>query len=415
MKRRDFLKSSALMSSVAVLGMPHKSSAATEKAIIKSYGEIGKTGLKMSDISFGCGKLSSASMIARAMDRGINYFDTSPDYGDSEEVLGKAVRKLGKRDKMIIASKFCDKELYPGHLPLGSRKEDFIKAVEGSLSRLNTDYLDICFVHALGEGTSLMSVITKRISGLKASEKNKQQEKKRLLNENLFSAVETLKKAGKIRFLGATSHGPHFMEELMTTAVTSGHYDLIMFAFNFMKFPKIPNVILEAKKRKVGVIAMKTLAGAKEMDLPHKGEIFEHAAFKWTLKHRGVSGLIVTIKSTEHLDLYVKASGKAFTSSDQAVLNQYEKLYTAKYCRTGCGECLDKCPSNIDIASVLRYQMYFQDYGIEKRALEGYASLKPKADTCKSCTVVSCEKACPYGLPVSSMLQNAHEQLSFNT
>lgn len=78
MKRRDFLKSSALFGGAAVLGVPSNSDAASENATIKRYKKIGKTGLKMSDISFGCGKLSSTSMIACAMSKGINYFDTAP-------------------------------------------------------------------------------------------------------------------------------------------------------------------------------------------------------------------------------------------------------------------------------------------------------------------------------------------------
>jgi CO dehydrogenase/acetyl-CoA synthase alpha subunit len=58
--------------------------------------------------------------------------------------------------------------------------------------------------------------------------------------------------------------------------------------------------------------------------------------------------------------------------------------------------------------------MYFQDYGMEKRAMEGYASLKQKADGCFTCADTSCEKVCPYELPVASMLRKAHEQLSFS-
>jgi predicted aldo/keto reductase-like oxidoreductase len=111
----------------------------------------------------------------------------------------------------------------------------------------------------------------------------------------------------------------------------------------------------------------------------------------------------------------VKASGKGFRASDQALLDQYKKLYNAKHCRTGCGECLDSCSSNVNIATILRYQMYFQDYGMEKIALEGYASLREKADICNSCVDAPCEKACPYRLPVSSLLQTAHNRLSFNT
>ncbi len=396
MKRRDFLKSSALIGGTAVFGIPSYSSAADGKATIDKYKEIGKTGLKMSDISFGCGKLPSASLIARAISRGINYFDTSPDYGPSESILGEAVKKFKIRDRMIIASKFCKPIPYPGHLPLGSPKRDYIEAVEGSLSRLNTDYLDVCFVHAIGEDKS------KKIEG------------QRLLDENMLSAVETLKRAGKIRFLAISSHGPDNLEPLLLSAVKSGHYDIIMPAFNFMKFPQIPRVIQEAKKRKVGVIAMKTLAGAKEMKLNTGGDSFPHAAFKWVLKHPEVDGLIVTITATDQLNHYVQASGKEFTASSQVALDRYAKLFSRKYCRTGCGDCLESCSSKVNIATILRYQMYFQDYGMEKRAMQAYASLKQKADACFTCVDASCEKACPYGLSVVSMLQKAHEQLSFS-
>lgn len=396
MKRRDFLKSSALIGGAAVFGAPSNSGAASEKATIQKYKEIGKTGLKMSDISFGCGKLSSASLIARAVNRGINYFDTSPDYGPSESILGIAVKKFKIRDRMIIASKFCRPVPYPGHLEIGSGKRDYIEAIEESLSRLNTDYIDVCFVHAIGENES------KKFGG------------QRLLDENMLSAAEALKRAGKIRFLAISSHGPHNLEPLLLSAVKSGHYDIIMPAFNFMKFPQIPQVIKEAKKRGVGVIAMKTLAGAKDMKLNTRGESFPHAAFKWVLKHLEVDGLIVTITTTDELDHYVQASGKKFTASSLAALDRYAKLYSREYCRTGCGDCLESCSSKVNIATILRYQMYFQDYGMEKRAMEGYASLKQKANVCFTCTDASCEKACPYGLPVASMLQKANEQLSFS-
>jgi hypothetical protein len=185
-------------------------------------------------------------------------------------------------------------------------------------------------------------------------------------------------------------------------------------AFNFMKFPRVPEVIQEAKKREVGVIAMKTLAGAKDMKLNTGGGSFPHAAFKWVLKHPEVDGLIVTITATDQLNHYVQASGKESTVSSQAVLDRYAKLYSSKYCRTGCGDCLESCSSKVNIATILRYQMYFQDYGMEKRAMEGYASLKQKADGCFTCADTSCEKACPYELPVASMLRKAHEQLSFS-
>jgi len=399
MKRRDFLKTSALATAV-IAGSPlHVACSAdknSDKPTVQRYQEIGKTGLKMSDISYGTGKLPSPSMILRAIDRGINYFDTAPDYGSSEKYIGEAMNRI-QRDKIIIGSKMCNPTAYPGHLPLGTKKKDYIAAVEGSLSRMNTDYLDFCFVHAMGE----MS-------------KKKEEEQKRLTDEEMLSAVAALKESGKIRFLAVSSHGPNHMEELMMEAVKSGHYDLIMMAFNFMKFPKVPEVLKEAHARKVGVIAMKTLAGAKDMELDTKGEAFEPAVFKWVLKHPEVNGLVITIKTVGDLDLFLKASGQKMTSADQNVLDRYARLYGRHYCRTGCNDCEEACPRGVQIATALRYQMYFKDYGMEKRAMEGYAGLQANASPCLTCEDPACIRACTYGLTVHDMLCEAHESLSFN-
>ncbi len=395
MKRRDFLKTTAL-TTAAIAASPFCASSGTDKPSVQRYQEIGKTGLKMSDISFGTGKLASPSMILRAIDRGINYFDTAPDYGSAEKYIGGAMNRI-QRDKVIIASKFCNPLRYPAHLLLGSKKKDFIAAVETSLSTMNTDYLDICFVHAMGEVS-----------------KSKEEEQKRLLDEEMLSAATALKESGKIRFLAVSSHGPNHMEELMMEAVKSGHYDLIMMAFNFMKFPGIPNVMKEAHARRVGVIAMKTLAGAKDMKLEVKGETFAPATFKWVLKHPEVNGLIITIKTVDDFDLFLKASGQKMTAADQRVLDRYAGIYGAQYCRTGCNDCEGECPSGVPVATTLRYQMYFKDYGMEKRAMESYAGLQSDAGACLTCQHPACIGACTYGLPIRDMLCEAHESLSFN-
>jgi predicted aldo/keto reductase-like oxidoreductase len=395
MKRREFLKTTALATAAMAASPLHRASAA-DSSSVKRYQEIGKTGLKMSDISYGTGKLPSPSMILRAIDRGINYFDTAPDYGSSEQYIGEAMARI-QRDKIIIASKMCDPKSYPGHLPLGTKKKDYMKAVEGSLSRMKTDYLDFCFVHAMGE----MS-------------KDKEEEKKRLLDEEMLSAVSAMKEAGKIRFLAVSSHGPNNMEELLMEAVKSGHYDLIMPAFNFMKFPKTPEVLKEAHARKVGVIAMKTLAGAKDMKLEHGGDAFQPAVFKWVLKHPEVNGLVITIKTVDDLDLFLTASGEKMTSADQKVLDRYARIYGRQYCRTGCSDCEEACPMGVNIATALRYQMYFKDYGLEKRGMEGYAALGADARPCLTCDNPACIGACPYGLQVQDQLCEAHKLLSFN-
>lgn len=392
MRRRDFLITTGA-GAAAGLGLLTKNlEAADQPPTIQSYKTLGRTGLKMSDISFGCGDLNSPSLAARALDMGINYFDTAPDYGESEESLGKFVKKSGKRDKMIIATKFCRQGGYPSHLDYGSRESDYIAAAENSLKRIQTDYLDIIFVHAMGEKSA--------------------DYEKRLFDEEMLNAFAKLKKAGKARFLAVSSHGPVRMEELLRKAIRSGHFDIIMPAFNFMKHPNIPTVLFEAEDAGIGVVAMKTLAGAKDMNLDPGDEPLEHAAFKWVLKHTQVSGLIVTIKNFENLNHYVKASGQPYTQSSRRTLDKYMAAHSAEYCRTGCGECLDSCPDGVNVAGVLRQLMYFRDYGDQKRAMLEYSGMAPKADSCASCENAPCQTACPYGLRVADMLIKAHEDLS---
>jgi len=398
MKRRDFLKAS-IAATAAIASSPLTARAETDGSSqprVKQYNEIGKTGLKMSDISCGTGGLPSASMILRAVDRGITYFDTAPDYGSSEKYIGEAMKKI-QRDKIIIASKFCSPYSYPSHLPWGSTKKTYIKAFEESLSRMNTDYMDFCFVHAIGEQND---------SG--------EMEEKRLLDETMFSAFDDLKKAGKVRFLAVSSHGPKNMESLLMKAVESGRYDMIMPSFNFISFPKLSDVLKEAKKRGVGVIAMKTLAGAKDSGIESKEAPFAPAALKWVLNPPEVNGLVISMKSVSNLDLYLKASGEKLTKADRETLDRYAKQFGREYCRTGCSDCETACPQGVAIATTLRYQMYFKDYGREKNAMESYAKLKAKADKCSSCTTVECRGSCPYGLTVNALLREAHDSLSFS-
>src|SRR5271157_5029920 len=114
MNRRDFLKVAAVATAAAAAKPLHASEPEKSQTAVsvQSYRAIGKTGLKMSDISFGGGKLSVPSMMLRAVDSGINYFDTAPDYGLSEKTIGEAMGKI-RRDKIIITSKLCNPKPYP--------------------------------------------------------------------------------------------------------------------------------------------------------------------------------------------------------------------------------------------------------------------------------------------------------------
>jgi len=127
-----------------------------------------------------------------------------------------------------------------------------------------------------------------------------------------------------------------------------------------------------------------------------------------------VSGLVVTMSTYDQLDEYLVASGQPVTAADVDVLEKYDRLVANDYCRPGCGDCLDRCPHGVPVNDVLRYQMYAENYGLEKEAMRRYARLDParRADGCLDCPA-PCEAACPFELPIRRKLLHAHRDLAW--
>lgn len=365
----------------------HHPNPAWHGSTVRSYRPLGNTGIRMSDISFGGGAIDNPEVVARAVERGINYFDTSPDYSKtgSEQTIGKALK--GVRDKVFIASKFCTAD---GHLPTDTPVADIIRAVEASLTRLQTDYLDVCLIH---EVNSI----------------------ERLMAPTFHEAFDRLKEQGKVRFLGVSSHTPN-LEAVMRHAVASGRFQVLLVAHNFGNWPDLTNIFRDAKQRGVGVIAMKTLKGAQATvlkDFADQSQAFSQAAFKWVLRNSDVSGLVVSVRDFNQIDEYLYASGQPLGTSDAAVLERYDQLIAKDYCRPGCGACLDRCPSNVPVDDIFRYAMYFEHYGRERGAMAKYAALPAERDAtrCVSCPA-PCQTACPFDIPIRDKLLRFHTILT---
>ncbi len=368
----------------------------TQAGLIKKYNTIGTTELRMSDISMGCGALDNPYVVDRALDVGINYFDTAPDYGNggSESTLGRVLADSSKRQKAIVTTKICEKGRYGVHLDAGVPESEVIAAVEGTLKRIQSDYVDFLLVHAIGE---------------------RENDKARLLDSNMLSATSKLIEQGKVRYLGVSSHGPNNFADLLITAIESGHFAMIMTAFNFMDHPRLTEVLKKAKEHDVGVVAMKTLAGAREEDLSkfQTGETsLAEAAFKWVFSHPEVNGLVVTMRNTSQVEEYASASGKRFSSIDKKVLDAYATSVWSNYCRTGCGDCQAQCPHGVAIANILRYDMYFASYGEHLKALREYREL-PTAHRPYACVDCDgpCTSGCQFDLPVRDRLLEASRHL----
>ncbi|HEX2483881.1 MAG TPA: aldo/keto reductase [Myxococcota bacterium] len=362
---------------------------AWKEARVQAQRRLGRTGWPVSDIVVGAGRVSGEkgeAVVRLALERGVNYVDTSPDYSaaGSEEAIGRAIR--GRRDDVFVATKFCSPR---GHMGPGTSVAEYMGLVEASLRRLGTDRVDLVHVHSCDEVA-------------------------RLLDPNMHEAFDRLREQGKARFLGFSSHTPNLVQ-VAEAAIESGRFDVMMVAYHHGIWPTLPAVIERARReRDMGVVAMKTLKGARHRGLESfqaHADAYSQAALKWSLSNPGVSCAVISFFEFQHVDEYLRASGQRLTETDVALLEEYDRQIAGSYCAPHCGACLDHCPEQLAIHDVLRYRMYFEDYGNEKEALRLYGALAKNASVCASCSA-PCLGSCPVGIPIQGRMRGAHELLS---
>jgi uncharacterized protein len=401
--RRKLLQLGALGAwSASILPRPSSAQPARRPgARVQRYATLGRTGLKISDISFGGSQLGAGEgdLVRHAFDLGVNYFDSADSYGGgaSETTIGEALR--GKRDRVYLTSKMETRST--------ERRDAMMRTLETSLRRLRTDYIDVYFNHAVNDV-------------------------QRLKNPEWHEFTARARQQGKIRFVGMSGHAGRLIECLDYALDTDG-VDVILVGYNFGQDPKfyqqftqsfdfiarqpgLPRVLAKAKAKGVGVVAMKTLMGARLNDMrpfERGGATFAQAAFRWTLSSKNVDALIVSMTERDLIDEYVGASGAQPTASeDLPLLRRYAKLNGASHCRHGCGDCLSACPKGVPIDEVLRARMYAVDYGNLALARDEYARLGDAASPCLSCTAQPCAGACANGIPIERVVGQTHRLLS---
>jgi len=359
-------------------------------SLVRDYRRLGRTEALISDISLGSGSgtggRQTAEVAREAIERGVNYFDTAPDYSEtgSEYRLGQAMK--GVRDQMFLATKFCRPG---GHLGVDHSVADYIEALESSLRRLQTDRVDLVHIHSCNSVDRLMA-------------------------ENAHEAFDRLKEAGKVRFLGVSTHTPN-LEEVANKAIESDRFDVLMLAYHYGAWPGIGEIIDRAAARDIGVVAMKTLRGAMHQGLMQsraEQDSYTQAAFRWVLSNPSVSGLVISLWESAQLDEFLYASGQPIAPGDPEILEDYAAGVMGEHCRPHCGLCLAHCPEQLAIHDVLRHRMYFKYYGAQKEAMRLYDLLEKKADVCATCPA-PCTHACPDAIPIPEHAQEAHRLLTF--
>ena len=233
MNRRGFIKSAS-----AVVGASYLHSNIYAKSYPNSENKklpkrtLGKTGENLSIIGFGgivvkdVSKEFASTVVERSFEKGINYFDVAPSYGNAEVMLGPALKPF--RDNVFLACKTGERD-----------KKGAEKELHQSLKNLKTDYFDLYQLHAI---------------------EDPEEDVKAALSKN--GAIQTLIKAkeqGLVRFLGFSAHSP----EAALLAMREFDFDTILYPINFCTHYKgkfSQEVLEEAKNRGMGILALKSLA-----------------------------------------------------------------------------------------------------------------------------------------------------------
>jgi predicted aldo/keto reductase-like oxidoreductase len=431
MDRRLFLKASAAgLAGVGTTLAAGPASAAAQTAPaapakIRSYRPLGRTGFKASDIGVGTSQTFPTEVLKAALDAGVNYFDTGEGYGrgQAERSIGEAI-KGRDRKSLFLTTKFRFDGLADSAAVAAKLDE--------SLARLQTDYVDCLMINP------------PTVAAVKS--------------ELYHKAVDELKKLGKVRFAGAASHGPRQpgqgepMETVLTAAAEDGRFDVLLLVYNFLQKEPGEKILEAAAKANVGATIMKSNPLGRYFDMKDRMEqmkkdgkpidermlqsmaqmeeqakqaesfLQKHGAktpaeikaagLKFVLADPRVHTLNLAFNTFDDVKSLLALSGSGLGAGDKGLLASYERDCGSLYCRHACGLCEPDCPHGVPVNTIMRYNHYFEAQGSEKFAMEKYAALETaRADACRTCPGF-CEKACPHGVPVRTLLAMAHGQLS---
>jgi hypothetical protein len=380
--RREFL-SAGLMLPVAAAASNTGLLQAADKALAKptnspvklDHRTLGKTGLKLTTVGFGCMITSDPSVITRAADLGINYFDTARVYqhGNNERMVAAALGS--KRKDLILSTK-----------SISGSKDALLKDLDTSLAELKTDYVDIWYLHSKDMPAEI--------------------------HDDMIEAQHIAKQQGKIRFAGMSTHALPKMSEW---TIDKKAFDVILTVYNFTMDQKTDEAIAAVAKTGTGIVAMKIMAGGAHARRPgespdprtqHEGAML--SALKWVLNKPNIGTTIPSMTDMDQLDENLRAMSEKFSPADEKILTAHLDRIKPLYCRF-CGECDGACVKGLQVADTLRILTYADGYGQFSLARERFNELPSHHATvrCGDCT--ACTVNCPHGVQVSARIARAQE------
>jgi predicted aldo/keto reductase-like oxidoreductase len=400
--RRDFVKTVGLAGLAVAGGRATGALAAPEpKAATAPAGtmpkrKLGKTGVEVSVLNLGgmFDTINNQLLLKQAMKWGVTYWDTAESYGNglSEEGMGRFfARNPEARKEIFLVTK------------LQAKGGDLTERLNKGLKRLQTEYVDLFFIHAITDIGEMTPAIK--------------------------TWAAEMKKAGKIKFFGFSTHTN--MEDCLSGAAKLDWIDAVMFTYNFrvMNAPKMKEALNACEKAGVGLVAMKSMGvgvpGAKKEASEAKLEMADHflkrgftdkqAKLKIVWENPQIASLCSQMPSLTILMANVAAARDQVKLSREEMesLRQYALETQADYC-AGCGSiCQEAVGGAVPVNEVMRALMYHRYYGEPELARETFAGL-PEAVRQRLTEVdySRAEQACPHRLAIAQLMRQAAEMLA---
>jgi len=396
--RREFLsRTFSGIASISVLGISGKTLPSfgqekitqnSEKKVINRT--LGKTGIKVPIVNMGVMNTLDSALVKRSYEIGVRHFDTAAWYmqGRNEEMLGNVIKELNVRDKVIIGTKVYIPHQQRGMSP-EKAKEAYLRIAEESLNRLQMDYVDILYSHSVHDTDWLN-------------------------NPGILEALQMLKKEGKARFIGFSTHKN--MAACLNDAVRTGFYDVVLTAFNYSMIDnkEMTSAIKSAALKGIGIIAMKTQCSQawygkrlpSDEQKYYEGTIMHKSILKWVLLNEYITSAIPGYTTFQQMEEdFSVAYDLEYTPEEKEFLEDRNiKLSLGKCCQQ-CDSCVFTCPKGVDIPTLMRTHMYAACYSNFYQARDTLNSI-PKVKNLAACTSCDvCTASCVNLVDIASRIE----------
>ncbi len=324
---------------------------------------LGRTGIVVPQNGFGALPVqrddmkTSITILRRAYEGGMRFFDTARAYSDSEEKLGNAFE--GIRDKIYIATK-----------TMATTPEKFWEDLNTSLELLKTDYIDLYQFHCAGQ-------VFKPNDGT-----------------GMYECMLQAKEEGKIRHIGITAH----KLQIALDAVETDLYETMQFPFSYLSSKKELELVQKCANHDVGFIAMKGLAGGLINN--------SRAAMAYMTQFDNVLPIWGVQRMQELEEWLGFFDNTPIMDAELTEFIEKEKNeLSGDFCR-GCGYCMP-CPAGITINQCARMSLMLRRAPSEAWLSDYWQAEMQKISSCLKCG--KCKKKCPYELDTPNLLIKNYE------